>query len=127
MRAHLAIAASLACFVSLVAVATAITRDERQGIRAAVHKLADPKLACSRLTQNYLAYAYGADGPKGRKRCRRSARNEAKRNPNVGVKRMRIVKASDKRARVRVVDTDGDRVVLILVLSPRGWLVDAIK
>jgi hypothetical protein len=113
-------------FALSVTTALAITRHERQGIKAAVHKLGKPKTACSRVTQAFLQYAYGADGPKGRKRCRRDARHEARVNPDVGIKRMRIIKATDERARVRVVDTDRDRAVFILLKSRRGWLLDQI-
>ena len=125
LRASLALSVLAAAALAISPpLAAAITRDERQGIKAAIHKLADPAVACSRLTQRFLKMTYGADGPKGRKRCRRQVRHQLKVEPNVGLKKMRIVDATEDTARVRVVDTDGDHAVFILVKSPRGWLLD---
>ena len=127
MRTGLGLAIALA--IAVAAPASAITRDERAAIKKAVRELSRPETVCSRLTQGFLELNYGHDGRQGRKRCRRETRQLAKMQPDVGLRKMRILKATTERARVRVVDTDGDSAAFILVNSHtrRGWLLDGIE
>ena len=62
----------------------------------------------------------------GRKRCRRETRRLAMQEGDASFKKLRILKADDETARVRVVDGDGTLGVMLLVKTPRGWLLDGI-